>query len=126
MCKTKLELVPLSEEDSGPLPKLMVQLHPYGSEEDENRFITAKVTIEYPKKCRLLSHRKLEFKISAREEDIDGQPGSGIKIGKSQSQLEEVTRNFFYVKQFIDHDDLKRSQCDYIIVTASVELTHTQ
>ena len=100
----------------------MVQLHPYGSEEDGNKFVTAKVTIEFPKKCRLHSKRRIEFKISANEDYIDGRSGSGVLIGRLKSQREKVTQNFFYVKQFINHDDLKNSQCEYIQVTASVEL----
>lgn len=50
-CTTKLELIPLSKRDSDPHPKLMVQLRPYGSEEDGNKFVTAKAMIElnFPK-----------------------------------------------------------------------------
>ena len=117
-CKVKLELVPLSSHDSGPLPKLSLELHPYGTEEDANLAVTAKVTIEFPKKCRLHSERKIVFHIRATEDDAL----YGSEIGQPQAQQEKITSNFFLVKNFIVHDDLKKSQCEYVIVTAKVDL----
>ena len=119
-CKAKLELIP--EQDNGPLPKFILQLHPYGTEEDRNKCVTAKVIIEFPKKCRLHSKTKLEFEISAREED----PSTGNEIGHRQAQQEQVTQSFFYIKKFITHEELKASQCSYIYVIAAVQLTHVQ
>ena len=117
-CKTKLELLPKSDEDSLPLPKVILELHPYGTEEDANTAVTAKVTIEFPKKCRIHSERKINFCIHAREDDAH----SGTLIGPIQTRQEKITQNFFYVKGFIIHEDLKNSQCDYVQVIAKVEL----
>ena len=75
-CKEKLELVP-DRDDCGPLPKFILQLHPYGSEEDSNRCITAKVTIDFPKKCRLFSKTKTEFQVCAQEDNSS----TGKEIG---------------------------------------------
>ena len=112
-CKTKLELVP--HQDYGPPPKFILQLHPYGSEEDGNKYITAKVTIEFPKKCRLHSKTEIQFRVSAREDD----PTTGKVIGKEQTQ-EKVTQSFFYIKKFIPHEALKNSHCNYMYVIADV------
>ena len=117
-CKTKLELLPKFDKDSHPLPKLTLELHPYGSEEDANTAVTAKVTIEFPKKCRIHSERRINFCIQAREDDGH----SGSLIGPLQTRQEKITQNFFYVKGFIVHEDLKNSQCDYVQVIAKVEL----
>ena len=116
-CKAKLELVP-HRDNYGPLPKFVLQLHPYGSEEDSNKYITAKVTIEFPKKCRLLSRTKIEFQISAREDD----PSTGREIGLKKTQQEQVTQSFFYIKEFISHEELKNSHCNHIYVIAAVRL----
>ena len=115
-CKEKLELVP-DRDNCGPLPKFTLQLHPYGSEEDENRHITAKVTIDFPKKCRLLSKTKIEFEISAREDNSS----TGRELGHKKTQ-EQVTQSFFYIKEFITHEELKKSHCNYIYVIAAVTL----
>ena len=116
-CKEKLELVP-NRDDCGPLPKFTLQLHPYGSEEDSNRYITAKVTIDFPKKCHLHSKTKIEFQVSAREDNSS----TGKEIGHKQTQQEQITQNFFYIKEFITHEELKESQCNYIYVTAEAKL----
>lgn len=116
-CKEKLELVP-DRDDCGPLPKFTLQLHPYGSEEDSNRCITARVTIDLPKKCRLFSKTMIEFEISAREDNWN----AGREIGNKQIQQEQITHSFFYIKEFIKHEELKESQCDYIYVIAQVKL----
>ena len=108
-CKVNLELV--SDYDSGPIPKLSLQLHPYGTEEDGNKCITAKVSIELPKKCRLHSDTRIEFQISAREDDTSS--GREMKRWK-----EQITQKFFYVKEFITYQDLKNSQHKYVQVCA--------
>ena len=113
-----MELVPSSDHDSGPLPKLLLELHPYGTEEDANVAVTAKVTIEFPKKCRLHSESNIDFHIRAMEDDAL----SGSEIGLLQIRKEKITTNFFLVKNFIVHEDLKKSQCEYVIVTAKVDL----
>ena len=116
-CKLNLELV--SEHEIGPSPKLFLQLHPYGAEEDSNKYITAKVSIE-SKKCRLHSDTRIQFSISAREGADD--PTSGAEIGQLQEKQEQITQNFFYIKQFIDHQDLKNSTCNYVQVVALAKL----
>ena len=115
-CKVNLELV--SDHDSGPIPKLSLQLHPYGIEEDANKCVTAKVSIELPKKCHLHSETRIEFQISAREDDTS----SGSEIGQVQIRKEQITQNFFYVKKLITHQDLKNSQCNYVQVCAMAKL----
>lgn len=114
-CKLNLELI--SEHEIGPSPKLSLQLHPYGAEEDSNKFITAKVLIE-SRRCRLHSDTRIAFAISARE----GDPTSGAQIGQLHEKQEQITKSFFYVKQFIDHQELKNSLCDYIQVITSATL----
>ena len=116
-CKAKLELVP-DQDNYGPLPKFVLQLHPYGSEEDSNKYITAKVTIERPKKCRLHSETKIEFQLSAQEDD----PSTGREIGHKKAQQEQVTQSFFYIKEFISHEELKNSHCNLIYIIAAVAL----
>lgn len=102
----------------GPLPKFTLQLHPYGSEEDGNKYITAKVTIELPKKFRLLSTTKIEFQISAREDD----PDTGREIGPIKAQQEQITQSFFYIKGFISHEELKICHCNHVYVIATVKI----
>ena len=114
-CKAKLELMP-DQDNYGPLPKFVLQLHPYGSEEDSNKYITAKVTIERPKKCRLHSETKIEFQLSAQEDD----PSTGRELGRKKVQQEQVTQSFFYIKEFISHEELKNSHCEHIYVIAVV------
>ena len=114
-CKLNLELI--SEHGIGSSPKLSLQLHPYGAEEDSNKFITAKVSIEL-RRCRLHSDTRIAFTISAKEDD----PSSGAHIGHFQEKQEQITKCFFYVKQFIDHQELKNSSCDYILVISSATL----
>lgn len=115
-CKLNWELTS-SEHRIGPSPKLSLQLHPYGAEEDSNKFITAKVSIE-SSRCRLHSDTRIRFIISARE----GDSTSGAQIGRLQEKREQITKSFFYIKQFIDHQDLKNLSCDYIQVIASATL----
>ena len=119
-CKAKLELIPLSDQDKGPLPKLQLLLHPYGTEEDGNTFVTAKVMIEFPSKCRLHSETRIDFQICAREGDAHS--GIGVEIGRLKSTREKITQSFFYVKEFISHEDLKNANCEYVYVTATVNL----
>ena len=116
-CKAKLELVP-DQDNCGPLPKFTLQLHPYSCEKGGNKYITAKVIIEFPKKCRLLSKTKIEFQISTREDD----PSTGREIGHKKTQQEQVTQIFFYIKEFISHEELKNSHCSYVYVIAAVKL----
>ncbi len=105
-------------DNCGPLPKFTLQLHPYGSEEDGNKYITAKVTIELPKKFRLLSTTEIEFQISAREDD----PDTGREIGPIKAQQEQITQSFFYIKGFISHEELKICHCNHVYVIATVKL----
>ena len=115
-CKLNLELIS-EHEIGGASPKLSLQLHPYGAEEDGNKFITAKVSIE-SRRCRLHSDTRIAFAISARE----GDPTSGAQIGQFQEKQEQITKSFFYIKQFIDHQVLKNSSCDYVEVITSAML----
>ena len=119
-CKSKLELIPPNDKIRGPLPKLCLQLHPYGTEEDDNRCVTAKVMIEHPKtKCQLHSDTMIEFVISAREGDAH----SGAEIGRIRTKQKLVTQSHFYVKGIITHKSLKKSSSDYVQIEATVTIT---
>ena len=115
-CKLSLEV--MSDRHIGPGPKLLLQLHPYGTEEDSNRYVTVKVSIELPRKCQLHSETEIGFQISARElKDHESR-----ELGRLQRRQEQVTRNFFYIKGFITHEALKESHCNYIQVIVSAQL----
>ena len=119
-CKSRLELIPPNDKIRGPLPKLCLQLHPYGTEEDGNRCVTAKVMIENPKnKCQLHSDTMIEFVISAREDDAH----SGAEIGRIRTKQKLVTQSHFYVKGIITHESLKKSSSDYVQIEATVAIT---
>ena len=118
-CKTNLEV--MTDHGSGPNPKICVQLHPFGVEEDANKSVTVKVSIELPRKCQLHSETEIEFKVSARE--IDSRASSSeAEIGPLKIRREQITRNFFYIKGFITHETLKDSLCDYVQVMISAKL----
>ena len=116
-CKAHLEVTP--DQGSGPQPKIFIQLHPYGAEEDSNKCISVKASIELPRKCQLHSETEIEFEISARELQTQA---SGAEIGPLKRKHEQITRNFFYIKGFITHEALKNSQCDYIQILVSAWL----
>ena len=121
-CKLNLELTSEAEREiGGASPKLSLQLHPYGAEEDGNKFITAKVSIE-SRRCRLHSDTRIAFTISAIAIAREGDPTSGAQIGQFQEKQEQITKSFFYIKQFIDHQALKNSTCDYVQVITSAML----
>ena len=121
-CKVRLELA--SEHSSSSDLKLTLQLHPCGTEEDCNKSITAKVSIELAKKYHLHSKTSIKFQISATASGNQDNPSSEIEIGRLQQQYVQITQNFFYIINFIIHEELKKSQCNYVQVIASAKL-HT-
>ena len=106
----------------GPCPRVSIQLHPYGAEEDSNKCVSMKVSIELPKKCQLHSETEIEFQVSARELQKDASILSEAVLGPLQRRRELITRNFFYVKGFITHEALKNSNCDFVEVFVSAKL----
>ena len=114
-CKPKLELECDQMSNS---PKLILQLHPYGAEDDANEHVTVKVLIDLPKKCRLHSETEIELTIGAMEDDNS----TGTWIGPLRKKCEPITKSFFYVKKFISHLKLKNTSCKHVQIIAYTNL----
>ena len=120
-CKTSLEVT--GDGVEGRSPKISIQLHPYGAEEDRNISVTMKVALELPRKLQLHSESEIEFKVHAKERQNGSSCGdSALELAPSKVVREKVTRNFFYIKEFIKHEALKNSSCEYVQVCVSVAL----
>ena len=108
-CKHKLELE--SGIRNGPIPKLKLELHPYGLEEDRNENVTITVHIERPKHCKLHSSTEVRITLSTRD------AVSGEQIGEPCTKREPIRSSYFLVKKFVSHESIKRSRCDFVEVT---------
>ena len=108
-CKHKLELE--SGTGIGSCPKLKFDLHPYGLEEDQNEYVTIKVHVELPKHCNL--HSSTEIQITLNIFDCE----SGDQIRQPYVKYESIRSSYFLIKEFVHHDLIKRSRCDFIEVT---------
>lgn len=115
-CKHKLELELDSGVSSGPHPKLKLELYPYGLEEDQNESVTITVHVERPKHCNLHSSTEMQITLSMQESE------SGEKIGRPHTKYEPIRSSYFLIKQFISHDLIKRSRCDFVEVTVRAHL----
>ena len=123
-CKASLEVA--VDRGEGQSPKITIQLDPYGAEEDSNKCVTMKVSLELPKKRQLHSESEIEFKVHAKEcQNNLSNSVSEFELGRSQVVREKVTRNFFYIKEFIKHEALKSSTCEYVTVSVRVSLVRT-
>ena len=80
-CKHKLELE--SGISNGPIPKLKLELHPYGLEEDRNENVTITVHVERPKHCKLHSSTEVRITLNTRDavsgEQI-GEPCTKVRV----------------------------------------------
>lgn len=113
-CKPKLEL---ESDQASNSPKLILQLYPYGAEDDANKHVTVKVLVDLPRKCKLHSETEIELTIGAMEDD-----STGAWIGPLKKKCEPITKSFFYVKKFISHLKLKNSSCKYVQIIAHTNL----
>ena len=107
-CKHKLEL----ESGTGTrfCPKLKFELYPFGLEEDQNEYITIKVYVEQPKHCTL--HSSTVIQITLNIFDCD----SGDQIRQAFVFYESIRSSYFLIKQFVHHDLIKKSRCEFIEV----------
>lgn len=99
-------------------PKLTLYVHPYGCEDDCNVSITLEVRIEIstrPKAQRLDSRAEVE--VNVRAEDREGRTVFGSRIVR-----ESVRLNYFFIKGFLSHQELKLSHSDDIVILISANL----
>ena len=115
-CSDKIEL---ETDRVGPHPKLILRLHSYGIEEDQNENVTLEVRIERSKKTGSSSmHSLTEVEVCVRGEDVDG----GRVIGGGRKVRESVRSSYFFIKRFISHQELKKSRSEYIEIRATAKL----
>ena len=117
-CAIKLEL---DGGLKGSNPKLTLHVHPYGREEDCNQNMTMEVGLEIPTQPsapRLDSRAEVEVNVQAE----DGER----KVVFGKRTVRESTRlNYFYLKGFVSHHDLKQSHCTQVVFTITANLIST-
>lgn len=99
-------------------PKLTLYVHPYGCEDDCNVSITLEVGIEIstrPKAQRLDSRAEVE--VGVRAENRETMAVLGKRLVKESARL-----NYFFIKGFLSHQELKLSHCEYIVIIVSANL----
>lgn len=99
-------------------PKLSLHVHPYGKEEDSNCSVTLEVGLEistHPKAQRLDSRAEVE--VNVRAEDGERKARFGKRVVR-----ESVRLNYFFVKGFISHQELKKSHTDSVVFIISANL----
>lgn len=99
-------------------PRLTLYIHPYGREDDTNINVTLEVGIEIstrPKAQRLDSRAEVE--VNVRAEDREKMVVFGQRVVQ-----ESVRLNYFYIKGFFRHQDLKKSHSEHILVIFSANL----
>lgn len=99
-------------------PKLTLHVHPYGREDDTNVNMTLEVGIEIstrPKAQRLDSRAEVEVKLRAEDKE------TGRIFGSKEVQ-ESVRLNYFFIKGFLSHQDLKLSHCEHVVIIVSATL----
>ena len=106
MCKHKLELD--TGVHSGPRPRLKLELHPYGLEEDRNEHVTITVHVERPKHCDLHSSTEIRIILSLVESE------TGERIGQQRTMDESIRSSYFLIKKFVSHELIKKSHCDFV------------
>ncbi len=102
----------------GSNPKLTLHIHPYGQEGDRNCNITLEVGIEIPTQPntqRLDSHAEVEVNVKA--EDAERK----VVFGR-RTVRESIRLNYFYLKGFVSHQELKQSHSNQILFTISANL----
>jgi len=84
-------------------PKAAVCIHPYGCEEDANKFVTLEVRIKTTSRSKCLKmHSNSRVVVKACAEDEDGN-----LIGTVRKVEDSARLSYFYIKRFIRHVDLK-------------------
>ena len=102
-------------------PKLTLYVHPYGKEEDINRSVTLEVGIEMssrPKTQRLDSRAEVEVRVRAEDKERKAEFGSRVA-------RESIRSNYFFVRGFISHQDLKQSHSETVVIIISANLIST-
>lgn len=101
-------------------PRLTLYIHPYGREDDTNLSVTLEVGIEVstrgPKAQRLDSRAEVEVNVRA-EDRREKTVVFGQRVVRESARL-----NYFYIKGFFRHQDLKRSHSEHILVIFSANL----
>lgn len=117
-CSSKVEL----EAGPGtPKPKLVLCLHPYGLEEDANTSVTLEVRIETSARSKPLVQQldsRAEVEVSVRAEDREG-----VELGR-RCVTQSARFNYFLVRGFINHQLLKQSHSETVVVTCSAKLVY--
>lgn len=116
-CKHKLELESRTGNGNGTqCLKLRLEMHPYGLEEDQNENVTITVHVERPKHCQLHSSTVIAITLNIREYD------SGEIIGESFTKHESVRSSYFLIKEFISHEVIKKSGCNFLVLNVQASL----
>lgn len=100
-------------------PKLTLYVHPYGCEDDCNISITLEVGIEIsarPKKAQRLDSRA-EVEVRVRVEDRERNVTFGNRVVR-----ESVRLNYFFIKGFLSHQELKQSHSEHVVINISANL----
>lgn len=99
-------------------PKLTLYVHPYGREEDVNRSVTLEVGIEIssrPKTQRLDSRAEVEVSVKAEDKERK------VEFGKRLVR-ESLRLNYFFIRGFMSHQELKLSHSETIVIVISTNL----
>ena len=100
-------------------PKLTLYVHPYGCEDDCNVSVTLEVGIEIssrPKKAQRLDSRA-EVEVRVRADDRERKVTFGNRVAR-----ESVRLNYFFIKGFLSHQELKQSHSEHIVIIISANL----
>lgn len=99
-------------------PKLTLHVHPFGREEDSNQSVTLEVSIEIPTrpKAQRLDSRA-EVEVNVRAEDRERK----VVFGK-RTVRESVRLNYFFIRGFVSHQELKQSCSESVVIIISANL----
>ena len=98
-------------------PKLTFILHPYGLEEDKQKYVTLEVQIDVPKKApKLKKGTCVKLALAISESQTEGE-----KILKEHALQESLNLRVFYQHKFVSHRALRESKSDLIHITIQAE-----
>ena len=95
-------------------PKLIFILHPYGLEEDRQKYVTLEIRIDVPKKAPKLKEAtcvKLTLTVSE----------TGGKTLKEHELTKNLNLRVFYQHKFVSHKAIRESHGDFIDITTQAE-----
>ena len=95
-------------------PKLIFILHPYGLEEDRQKYVTLEVRIDVPKKAPKLKEAtcvKLTLTVSE----------TGGRTLKEHELTKNLNLRVFYQHKFVSHRILRESHSDFIDIITQAE-----